>query len=132
MSFPQTLVKGVWFWCVGALLGIFLSICVCGVSFFVPKYHNYLGILGLIVIYRLRLQNYQPNSGTKSMYSMWITLPKPPVAEKVLQVLQTRGSTKHAWFIHNPEGLGEIHTMVSFHVHQLGTETDITSSFDPV
>ena len=29
------------------------------------------------------------------------------------------------WFVHNPEGLGEIHTKMSFHVHQLGTETDI-------
>ena len=29
------------------------------------------------------------------------------------------------WFVHNPEGLGEIHKMMSFHVHQLGTETDI-------
>ena len=29
------------------------------------------------------------------------------------------------WFVHNPEGLGEIHTMMSFHVHQLGTEADI-------
>ena len=29
------------------------------------------------------------------------------------------------WFIHNPDGLGEVHTMMSFHVHQLGTETDI-------
>ena len=29
------------------------------------------------------------------------------------------------WFVHNPEGFGEIHTIVSFHVHQLGTETDI-------
>ena len=29
------------------------------------------------------------------------------------------------WFVHNPEGLGKIDTMISFHVHQLGTETDI-------
>ena len=43
---------------------------------------KYLGTLGLIFIYRLRLQNCQPNSGTRSMYSTWITLPKPPVAEK--------------------------------------------------
>ena len=28
-------------------------------------------------------------------------------------------------FVHNPGGFGEIHTMMSFHVHQLGTETDI-------
>ena len=53
---------------------------------------KYLGTLGFIFIYRLRLQNHQPNSGTKSMYSAWITLPKPPVAEKELQVLWTRGS----------------------------------------
>ena len=43
---------------------------------------KYLGTLGFIFIYRLRLQNLKPDSGTKSMYSMWITLPKPPVAEK--------------------------------------------------
>ena len=43
---------------------------------------KYLGNLGFIFIYRLRLQNRQPNSGTKSTYSMWITLPKPPVPEK--------------------------------------------------
>ena len=56
---------------------------------------KYLGTLGFIFIYRLRLQNCQPNSGTKSMYSFWIALPKPPITEKVLQVLQTRGSTFH-------------------------------------
>ena len=43
---------------------------------------KYLGTLGIIFIYRLRLQNHQPNSGTKSMYSMWMALPKPLVAEK--------------------------------------------------
>ena len=44
---------------------------------------KYLGTLGFIfIIYRLRLQNHHPNSGTKSTYSTWITLPKPPVAEK--------------------------------------------------
>ena len=43
---------------------------------------KYLGTLGFIFIYRLRLQNHQPNSGTKSTYSMWITLPKPLVTEK--------------------------------------------------
>ena len=42
---------------------------------------KYLGTLGFI-LYRLRLQNHHPNSGTKSTYSTWITLPKPPVAEK--------------------------------------------------
>ena len=43
---------------------------------------KYLGTLGIIFIYRLKLQNHQPNSGTKSTYSMWITLPKPLVTEK--------------------------------------------------
>ena len=43
---------------------------------------KYLGTLGFIFIYRLRLRNPQPNSGTKSTYSMWIILPKPPVAGK--------------------------------------------------
>ena len=56
---------------------------------------KYLGNFFFIFIYRLRLQNRQPNSGTKSTYSMWITLKKPPVAEKVLQVLRTRGSKKN-------------------------------------
>ena len=46
---------------------------------------KYLGTLGFVFIYRLRLQNHQPNSGTKSMYSMWITLPKPLVAEKSVE-----------------------------------------------
>ena len=55
---------------------------------------KYLWTLGFIFIYRLRLQNRPPNPGTKSTYSMWITLPKPPVTEKVLQVLQTRGSIR--------------------------------------
>ena len=79
---------------------------------------KYLGNFFSILIYRLPLQNFQPNSSTKSTYSMWttlkkppvteksvasfstkstystwITLKKPPVAEKVLQVLQTRGSS---------------------------------------
>ena len=36
------------------------------------------------------------------------------------------------WFVHNPEGLGKIHTMVSFHVHQLGTETHILQRFGQV
>ena len=43
---------------------------------------KYLGTLGFIFIYRLRLQNRQPNSATKSTYSMWIALPKPLVTEK--------------------------------------------------
>ena len=34
--------------------------------------------------------------------------------------------------MHNPEGLGEVHTMMSFHVHQLGTETDILPRCDQV
>ena len=42
---------------------------------------KYLGTLVSIFIYSLRLQNCQPNSGTKSLYSTWITLPKPPVVE---------------------------------------------------
>ena len=29
------------------------------------------------------------------------------------------------WFVHNPEGLGEIQTIMSFHVHQLCTAIDI-------
>ena len=29
------------------------------------------------------------------------------------------------WFVHNPEGLGDIHAMMSSHVHELGTETDV-------
>ena len=52
---------------------------------------KYLGILGFIFIYRLRLQNRQPNSGTKSTYSTWIALPKPPVAEKsVVSIMDQR------------------------------------------
>ena len=43
---------------------------------------KYLGTLGLIFIYRLQLQICQPNSGTKSIYSTWIALPKPLVTEK--------------------------------------------------
>ena len=43
---------------------------------------KYLGTLSYIFIYRLRLQNRQPNSVTKSTYSMWIALPKPLVTEK--------------------------------------------------
>ena len=35
-----------------------------------------------IFIYRLRLRNHQPNSCTKSAYSTWIALKKPPVTEK--------------------------------------------------
>ena len=43
---------------------------------------NYLGNLFFILIYRLRLQNHQPNSATKSTWSMWIALKLPPVTEK--------------------------------------------------
>ena len=43
---------------------------------------KYLGNFFFIFIYRLQLRNRQPNSGTKSMYSMWIAPKKPPVAEK--------------------------------------------------
>ena len=42
---------------------------------------KYLGTL-VLYSYRLRLQNRQPNSGTKSMYSSWIALPKPLVTDK--------------------------------------------------
>ena len=47
-----------------------------------------------LICRKLRLQNHpnQPNSGTKSMYSMWIALPRPPVAEKVLE---TTTNAKH-------------------------------------
>ena len=39
----------------------------------------------------MRLQNHQPNSGTKSMYSMWIALPKPPVAEMCCEYFGPEG-----------------------------------------
>ena len=52
---------------------------------------KYLGTLGFIFIYRLRLRNHQPNSGTKSMYSTWIALPKPLVTEKsVVSIMDQR------------------------------------------
>ena len=52
---------------------------------------KYLGTLGFLFIYRLRLQNHQPNSGTKSTYSTWIALPKPLVTEKsVVSIMDQR------------------------------------------
>ena len=63
-----------------SLVSLFFFLVRCGGRL---PHHEVLGHFGFIFIYRLRLQNHQPNSGTKSMYySTWIALPKPTVAEK--------------------------------------------------
>ena len=43
---------------------------------------KYLGTLGFIFIYRLKLPKSPAQLWYKSTYSMWIALPKPLVAEK--------------------------------------------------
>ena len=47
--------------------------CVCGRSFSFPNC-TYWHFRFYIFIYRVRLQNHQPNSGTKSTYSTWVVL----------------------------------------------------------
>ena len=58
-EFPQTLVKVCVFLVCGCFWGggdFLENWCVCGVSFFVPKYHKCLGISGYIHLY-IKLQS---------------------------------------------------------------------------
>ena len=76
-------------WCVG-----FLALVCVWWEFFVPEYLKCLGTSGFIfpnILLESETPKFQPNSGTKSTYSTWVTL-TTQLVEKMLQVFQIRGS----------------------------------------